>query len=188
MLIKTTTKPQRVEEHSGDDSHKNPLHGRNPFKGTPFEDFFDDDEMPGFNFRLPPHVQQGVGSGVIIDPAGIILTNAHVIEGTDEVLVQLPDGRQVKATDKKADEQSDLAVVRIKVDGTLPAAKMGDSSKMEIGDWVLAVGNPFELEHTISTGDHQQHQAGVAFRQAGRILADRRGDQPGQFRRPPGES
>ena len=146
VLIKTTTKPQQNDEGSPRRGQR----GRNPFKGTPFEDFFDDREMP--QFRTPPFVQQGVGSGVIIDPSGIILTNAHVVEGADEVLVQLADGRQFKASDIKTDDQTDLAVLRIKADEKLPAAKLGDSSKMAIGDWVLAVGNPFELESTVSAG------------------------------------
>jgi serine protease Do len=146
VMIKTTTKPQQNDEGSPRRGQR----GRNPFKGTPFEDFFDDRDAP--QFRTPPFVQQGVGSGVIIDPSGIILTNAHVVEGADEVLVQLADGRQFKASDIKTDDQTDLAVLRIKANEKLPAAKLGDSSKMAIGDWVLAVGNPFELEHTVSAG------------------------------------
>lgn len=146
VLIKTTTKPQKDDEGSP----RRGTRGRNPFKGTPFEDFFDDRDMP--HPRISPFVQQGVGSGVIIDPAGIILTNAHVVDGADEVLIQLADGRQFKASDIKIDDQTDLAVLRIKANEKLPAAKLGDSSKMAIGDWVLAVGHPFELEHTVSAG------------------------------------
>lgn len=141
VMIKTSTKPQRTERGQSP--------GRNPFKGTPFEDFFGE-EMP-FRGRMVPR-QQGVGSGVIIDPSGVILTNAHVVDGADEVTVELSDGRQLQATDIKTDDQTDLAVVRIKSDSPLPAAKLGDSSKLEIGDWVIAVGNPFELEHTVSAG------------------------------------
>lgn len=145
VLIKTTTKPQR----SNDETPRGRSRGRNPFKGTPFEDFFDDD-MPGFHSQ--PFIQQGVGSGVVVDPSGIILTNNHVVEGADEVLIELPDGREFKASETKVDEQTDLAILRIKIDEKLPYARLGDSSKMEIGDWVLAIGNPFELEHTVSAG------------------------------------
>jgi serine protease Do len=146
VLIKTTTKPQRVEGNRG-----GPNRGRNPFQGTPFEDFFND-EMPGFRGHGAVPRQQGVGSGVLIDATGIILTNAHVVDDADEVTVELTDGRQFKATDIKADDRTDLAVVRIKAEGPLPFAQLGDSSKLDIGDWVIAVGNPFELEHTVSAG------------------------------------
>jgi len=142
VMVKTTTKPRA--ERLG-----RSYRGRNPFQGTPFEDFFNED-VPFRGRQIIP--QQGVGSGVIIDAAGVILTNNHVVDGADEVMVELADGRQFTATDIKNDEQTDLAVLHIKVDEKLPAAKLGDSSKVEIGDWVLAVGNPFELEHTVSAG------------------------------------
>ena len=93
-----------------------------------------------------------MGSGVIIDRSGIVLTNNHVVEGADEVIVHLADGREFKADDIKTDEQTDLAVLRIKGAGSLPAATLGDSDKLQIGDWVIAIGNPFELEQTVSAG------------------------------------
>jgi len=144
VLIKATTKPRA--ERIGRD-----LRGRNPFRGTPFEEFFDDDTMP-FHGRQGMPRQQGVGSGVVIDPKGVIVTNSHVVEGADEVLVEFKDGRRLKAVEIKTDEQTDLALLKVKADAPLPAAKLGDSSKMEIGDWVIAVGNPFELAHTVSAG------------------------------------
>ena len=128
----------------------------NPFKGSPFEEFFKDQPgRPGFRFqvpngRIPP--RQGVGSGVIIDPKGVILTNNHVVDGADTVEVELSDGRTFKATDIKTDPDSDLAVIRIDAKDTLPAAKLGDSDAMDIGDWVVAVGCPFELDSTVSAG------------------------------------
>ena len=124
--------------------------GENPFKGTPFEDFFKDHDMGDMFPRNTP--RQGMGSGVIIDPAGIVLTNNHVVDGADDVVVHLADGREFKGEDIKTDEQTDLAVIRIRGAGTLPAAKLGDSDKMRIGDWVIAIGNPFELEQTVSAG------------------------------------
>ena len=96
--------------------------------------------------------REGVGSGVIVDSSGIILTNNHVVDGADEVMVELADGREFKADDVKTDPSSDLAVVRIKGAGSLPAAQLGDSDDMQIGDWVLAIGNPFGLEQTVSAG------------------------------------
>ncbi len=101
-----------------------------------------------------PHgrAREGVGSGVIVDPSGIILTNNHVVDGADEVLIELADGREFKADEVKTDPASDLAVLRIKGAGSLPTATLGDSDQMQIGDWVLAIGNPFGLEQTVSAG------------------------------------
>jgi serine protease Do len=128
--------------------------GANPFKGTPFEDFFNGQDLgqgadPGES--RTPH-REGMGSGVIIDKSGIVLTNNHVVAGADEVTVQLADGREFKGEEIKTDEQTDMAVVRIKGAGSLPVCTLGDSDSLEIGDWVLAIGNPFELEHTVSAG------------------------------------
>jgi len=124
----------------------------NPFKGTPFEDFFGDD-LPGFNFRGVPNVPRpGLGSGVIIDPSGIVLTNNHVVADADEVTVQLGDGREFDVKEIKTDERTDLAVLRLDTNQRLPSARLGDSDQLEIGDWVLAIGNPFELEQTVSAG------------------------------------
>ncbi len=130
--------------------------GASPFEGTPFEDLFKGDNSLR-NFRefrsIPaPRAQQGLGSGVIIDSAGIILTNNHVVSGADEVFVRLTDGREFKATDIRVDPQTDLAVIRIHGAGNLPAAKLGRSSEMEIGDWVIAIGHPFSLDTTVSAG------------------------------------
>ncbi len=123
----------------------------NPFRGTPFEDLFED-QLPGFGFGVPDSPEVGMGSGVIIDASGIVLTNHHVVEGADEVTVQLSDGRELKALEIKADPRSDLAVLRVRADEPLPAARLGDSDRLDIGDWVIAVGNPFELEGTVSAG------------------------------------
>ncbi len=89
---------------------------------------------------------------MIIHPEGIILTNRHVVEDSQEVIVQLFDGREYKAQDVRSDDQTDLAVVRIVPEGPLPAARLGDSDQLEIGDWVIAIGHPFELEQTVSAG------------------------------------
>jgi serine protease Do len=124
--------------------------GENPFKGTPFEDFFNGRNFDGMTPDQMP--RKGMGSGVIIDSSGIVLTNNHVVEGADEVTIHLADGREFKADDVKTDEQTDLAVVRIHGAGNLPAATLGDSDKLRIGDWVIAIGNPFELEQTVSAG------------------------------------
>jgi serine protease Do len=125
----------------------------NPFKGTPFEDFFGDNGHGMRNFQMPnPGPREGMGSGVIIDKSGLVLTNNHVVAGADEVEVHLADGRTYKGFDIKTDDQTDLAVVHIKANEDLPAAKLGNSDELEIGDWVIAIGNPFELEQTVSAG------------------------------------
>jgi serine protease Do len=147
VKIKNITKGKRVEGLTDN------ANGENPFRGTPFEDLFDGENLPpGSKFQgfIPPHM--GVGSGVIIDPKGIILTNYHVVEDADEILVELVDGRQLKATDIKTDEQTDLAVMRVKSSSPLPAAAFGDSDAMDIGDWVIAIGCPFQLDSTVSAG------------------------------------
>ncbi len=123
--------------------------GENPFRGTPFEDFFDRDMIP---FDRMPRRREGTGSGVVIGKDGLILTNNHVVTGADVVTVELPDGRVLDAEDIRTDPKTDLAVLRIKGAGRLKAAKLGDSDKVRIGDWVLAVGNPFELEASVSAG------------------------------------
>ncbi|MEW4526861.1 Do family serine endopeptidase [Maioricimonas sp. JC845] len=114
-----------------------------------FKRFFKD--MP----RQPqqqPRQQMGTGSGVIIDPSGIILTNNHVVEGGGKVTVRLHDGREFEAVEVHTDPKTDLAVVKIEGAGSLPAATLGDSDDMEIGDWVLAVGAPFGLRETVTAG------------------------------------
>ena len=147
VKISISSKPRRVQMPEGT------LNRENPFEGTPFERFFDNDpQLRGFGFRQYTPPRQGVGSGVIIDSKGLILTNNHVVEDADEVVVELADGREFKATDIKTDPRTDLAVVRIETDQPLPAATLGDSDKLEIGDWVLAVGNPFGMTGTVSAG------------------------------------
>ncbi len=95
---------------------------------------------------------QSAGSGVIFDAkAGYILTNAHVVENATEITVTLQDGRDLKAEVIGSDSQSDIAVLRVKPDG-LSQIVLGDSSKAEVGDFVVAIGNPFGLAHTVTSG------------------------------------
>ena len=95
--------------------------------------------------------RQGLGSGVIVDPDGYILTNNHVVEGAQEIAVHLADGREFKAKVVGADPPTDIAVIKIKADN-LPVAQLGDSEKAEVGDWVIAIGAPFGLEATVTAG------------------------------------
>ena len=94
----------------------------------------------------------GIGSGVIRDPGGWIITNHHVVSGAQKVVVQLADELELVATEVHGDPESDVAVLRVEYDGDLPAAEFGDSNSLEIGDWVLAIGSPFKLEATVSAG------------------------------------
>jgi serine protease Do len=151
VTIKSHTNAKKVSAR-GNPQFRNPR-GGNPFKGTPFEDMFP--QVPegsgdGQTWSTPP--QDGVGSGVIIDSTGIVLTNNHVVQGADTVVVHLADGREFKASDIKTDPHSDLAVLRIHSDKSLPAAYLGNSDELSIGDWVIAIGNPFDLEQTVSAG------------------------------------
>jgi len=124
-----------------------------PFNGDRYDRTLGDEQARRFLLGQSPLMRrQGVGSGVIVDQSGIILTNNHVVSGADEVWIELMDGRQYQVIKKKGDPQTDLAVLWIEADGPLPAAKLGDSDELETGDWVLAVGSPFGLEQTVSAG------------------------------------
>jgi serine protease Do len=94
---------------------------------------------------------RGVGSGFILSADGFIMTNAHVVEGADEVLVTLTDKREFKAKIIGADKRTDVAVVKIEATG-LPAVKIGDATKVRVGEWVMAIGSPFGLESTVTAG------------------------------------
>ncbi len=94
---------------------------------------------------------RGVGSGFILSSDGFIMTNVHVVEGADEVMVTLPDKREFKARIVGADKRTDVAVVKIQATG-LPAVKVGDVSRLRVGEWVMAIGSPFGLENTVTAG------------------------------------
>ncbi|NMM05871.1 DegQ family serine endoprotease [Polaromonas sp.] len=94
---------------------------------------------------------RGVGSGFILTADGFVMTNAHVVEGADEVIVTLPDKREFKAKIIGADKRSDVAVVKIEATG-LPAVKIGDMNRLKVGEWVMAIGSPFGLENTVTAG------------------------------------
>jgi len=121
------------------------------FKGSPFEEFFKGFRSPRERGKEYRHKQRGEGSGVIVDKEGYVLTNNHVIEGADRVKVRLNDGREFIATVKGRDTRTDLAVLHIKAKD-LPVATLGDSDKLEVGEWAIAIGNPFGLEHTVTVG------------------------------------
>lgn len=115
----------------------------------PFEDFFN-----RFFENAPQHTykQRGLGSGFIISNDGFILTNNHVVDGADDIKVKLSDGREFKAVVKGNDEKLDLAVLKIAAKGALPFAELGDSDAIQVGEWVMAIGNPFGLNQTVTAG------------------------------------
>lgn len=144
--------PQRGEREmtpNEDELFEGPL--GDLFRNNPdMRRFFRD--MPRGIPRGPGGGVAGIGSGVIIDPSGVILTNNHVVDGGGKITVRLMDGREFEAAEIKRDPKSDLAIVRIKGAGNLKAAKLGDSDKMAVGDWVLALGDMFQLEGTVTAG------------------------------------
>ncbi|MGZ5181131.1 MAG: DegQ family serine endoprotease [Ramlibacter sp.] len=105
------------------------------------------------NRPAPPDQDQprGVGSGFILSADGFVMTNAHVVDGADEVMVTLTDKREFKARIIGADKRTDVAVVKIDATG-LPFVKIGDVSKIKVGEWVMAIGSPFGLESTVTAG------------------------------------
>ena len=127
---------------------------------SPLERFFGPGFSPGFpGFDGFPGARPGrqkrvsLGSGVIVDgPKGLVLTNAHVIAGGDEVMVHLLDGREFPATVKGAEPDFDIAVLEIKGARDLPAVRLGDSADIMPGETVIAIGNPFGFNHTVTTG------------------------------------
>ncbi len=124
-----------------------------PFDEEFFRRFFDQ-PMPDNQFRNQPRQRrvQGQGSGFIISRDGYILTNNHVVGDADEVTVHLQDGRELKARQVGSDARSDVAVIKVEAGEDLPVLELGDSDQLEVGEWVLAIGSPFGLSHTLTAG------------------------------------
>src|SRR6185503_17781223 len=129
---------QANPDAQGDDDEDNPLN-----------EFLRRFGMEGGN--MPPIPQQGMGSGFVVQPDGVILTNAHVVEGADEVRVKLADRREFKGKIIGLDKATDIAVVKIDAKG-LTTVKLGDPSKIRVGEWVVAIGSPFGFENTVTSG------------------------------------
>ncbi len=121
------------------------------FRG-PFRDFFGEDFFERFFGDQPQRERRSLGSGVIVDKRGYILTNNHVIEQADQIEVRLSDKRKFTATVIGKDPKTDLAVIKIDAPGDLPVAKQGNSAKIRIGEWAIAIGNPFGLDQTVTVG------------------------------------
>jgi serine protease Do len=121
---------------------------------TPFEEFFGEEFFRRFFGEAPERIpQRSLGSGVIVDPTGIALTNAHVVERATDIEVITLDGHKHKAKVTGIDKKTDLAVLKLDDSkGPFPAARLGDSDKIQVGDWVIAVGSPFGLQATVTAG------------------------------------
>lgn len=124
--------------------------------GAPFDEFFRyffRQMPPGRRFQRPPSFKsEAAGSGVVFNAQGIILTNNHVVKGASSIVVKFADGRELKAEVVGQDPQSDLAVIKVDSPTPLIPARFGDSDKVEVGQWCVAVGNPLGLEQTVTVG------------------------------------
>jgi serine protease Do len=135
--------------------------------------------------------QEGSGSGFIIEPDGHILTNYHVIEGADRIVVKLADGRSLRAKVVGVDPPTDIALIKVESESPLPAAPLGNSESLRVGEWVCAIGNPLAYEHTVTVGvvsylgrklfdasldDYIQTDAAINFGNSGGPLINARGE------------
>ena len=120
----------------------------NIFNDPFFREFFGDFGLPS---TPPTRVERGTGSGFVIDPNGIILTNAHVVAGADQVIVTLKDGREFRGEVLGQDRLTDVAVIRVDATG-LPTVPLGNSDQLRPGEWAIAIGNPLGLDNTVTAG------------------------------------
>ena len=123
--------------------------GRSPFGGPFGDDFFDRffGDIPQREFK-----QRSLGSGFIISNDGYIFTNNHVVEKADKILVKVSDDKEYEAKIIGTDAKTDIALIKIKPNNSLPVVEIGDSDKVKVGEWVIAIGNPFGLEQTVTAG------------------------------------
>jgi serine protease Do len=121
---------------------------------TPVEEFFGDEFFRRFFGDVPEReqLQRSLGSGVMVDASGIALTNAHVVDRASDIEVVTSDGKKHKAKVVGTDRRTDLAVLRLQGGGPYRAAALGDSDRLKVGDWVLAIGSPFGLQQTVTAG------------------------------------
>ncbi|MEJ0041037.1 MAG: trypsin-like peptidase domain-containing protein [Rhizomicrobium sp.] len=131
-----------------------------------------------------PRKAISAGSGFIIDKNGLVVTNNHVIDNARKITVKLPDGRSFDAKLIGSDTLTDVALLKIKSDKPLPSVEFGDDRQVRVGDWVVAVGNPFGLSNSVTAGHRVLARARHRKWSVYGLYPDRRADQPRQFRRP----
>lgn len=152
VSMKAKAKRLRNHRQVPPSSPRGPGRGQAPGQKDPFRDFYD----KFFGERPDGQPKRGTGSGFIIDPEGYILTNNHVVAGAEEISVKLEDDKEYTATLIGTDPKTDIALIKIsREDGDntpFPFLQMGDSDKLEVGEWVVAIGNPFGLSHTVTVG------------------------------------
>src|SRR2546426_2729445 len=117
-----------------------------------FREFFGEEFYERFFRRRPREDTRASGSGVTVDPRGYILTNNHVIENAQDITVRLSDGRKLAGKLVGRDPKTDLAVLKVDAPAPLPAAELGDSDRLRVGQWAIAIGNPFGLDRTVTVG------------------------------------
>ncbi len=139
-VVNVSTVPKRGLSGTGEESPER------------FKEFFGEEFYERYFRRRPREDARAGGSGVIVDPKGYILTNNHVIENAQEINVRLSDGRKFSAKLIGRDPKTDLAVLRVEAPGPLPAAELGDSDQLRVGQWAVAIGNPFGLDRTVTVG------------------------------------
>ncbi|MBT4362928.1 MAG: DegQ family serine endoprotease [Desulfobacterales bacterium] len=137
-----------VKIQKGDDRVYNHFFG-SPFGNDPRRDFFNRFNKPN---RKREHKQRSLGSGFIFDKEGYIVTNNHVVENADKITVKLKNEKEYEAEIIGRDPNTDIALIKIKGAKNLPATKIGSSDKLKVGQWVMAIGSPFGLEHTVTAG------------------------------------
>ena len=134
-----------IKVQSNTDDQQNPFQSPDPYENDALRRFF------GSPQQAEPRQQMSQGSGFIVSADGYVMTNAHVIRGADKITVVLHDGRELDGSVVGADAHTDIAIVKIEGSG-FPFITLGDSEKMEIGEWVVAIGSPFQLESTLTVG------------------------------------
>jgi len=148
-----SAEPSETQQDTPDAVPDTPPEGGNPDDpNNPFKDFFDEFLKRGQGGEQPKQKMTSMGSGFVVDPSGIIVTNNHVVEGAETIEVHFHDDTILKGELVGRDPKTDLAVIRVKPEKPLPVVAFGDSDKLRVGEWVMAIGNPFGLGGSVSLG------------------------------------